>query len=489
MQKKKGWLLLLTLVLLFGAFSGCKSSKNPNSTTKDVTSDDGNSERLPVPVEQEQHDNKVFTILIPEENELDSYKENPGNRVESSIFRVTESVNKRLGVLIQYKPLTCTWTTRATFNQAIQQQFWVDKSEYDLIMGVHSCTYADSVQNNRVVDLLSLKSVDLGHPWYLKDAVENYSLNGKLYGAIGDASLYTYSEMGVLFFNQETIRSNSMTSPYEYVQDDGKWYAETMFQLALNVSQVNTDNAVDLKTGTFGYLGQATVSRGWLTAFDVHLTEKDQSGNVYFREGMGTLNIDKYDYLYNKFENNPYYLHTARDNDWEDAESCFSGGRSLFYHGFLRNAASFRDVAWDYGIVPMPKYNEQQTEFYTPLGTSCMVMMIMRNADDIELSAKVLELLSYDKYYDSVPEYYEVILKIQYAKDPTCSAMLDIIRENCVFSLEAAYTSFLSPAPYNLFQMDSYWRNDKVHGSASTYYTSNASVWNIQLRRLYNGLK
>ena len=97
MQKKKGWLLLLTLVLLFGAFSGCKSSKNPNSTTKDVTSDDGNSERLPVPVEQEQHDNKTFTILIPEENELDSYKEDPGNRVENSIVRVTESVNKRLG--------------------------------------------------------------------------------------------------------------------------------------------------------------------------------------------------------------------------------------------------------------------------------------------------------------------------------------------------------------------------------------------------------
>ena len=66
--------------------------------------------------------------------------------------------------------------------------------------------------------------------------------------------------------------------------------------------------------------------------------------------------------------------------------------------------------------------------------------------------------------------------------------MLKIIRETSVLTYLAAMCSNITPDPYNMFQMDTYWREDKVQGSISTYYSSNIGSWNEQFSKLYKSL-
>ena len=174
--------------------------------------------------------------------------------------------------------------------------------------------------------------------------------------------------------------------------------------------------------------------------------------------------------------------------DSEKGRDAFAAGRSLFYQEFLSGGEFFRDSSFEWGLAPVPMYDEEQEQYYTPAGASAMMQMIMKNAADIQLVGKVMEVKAYYSYYEAAPAYYEQTLGLQYATSPRQMDMLEIIRETSVLTYLAAMCSNISPDPYNMFQMDTYWREDKVQGSISTYYSSNVGSWNEQFAKLYKSL-
>lgn len=487
MKKIKILAFILACLMVLPVFTAC-GNKSEDATDTSVVTVDTSEDRLPLGVAPENNGGKDFNILLPTHDTLDFANERGNTVVSHAVYDADTKVEEHLGINIIYTQLDGDWNKRATFNGRLLAMAMDATAAFDLIMGETSASYGYALQNGMIMDVTGLTALDMDKPWYLENMVENYGINGKLYGIRSDASLTDYSGMGAIFFNEVLRAEYDLENIYDLVEAN-KWTVDTMFEMATNVGGSADGSVGNLETDTFGYLGHCVATRGFLTAFSVEVTERSATdGNVYMQAAASQSFIDKYDHVKSIFETNVANMMVTVAADSDIGRDAFAEGRSLFYQGFLSTGEFFRDSSFEWGLAPVPMYDEEQGQYYTPAAASAMMQMIMRNADDSELVSKVMEVKAYYSYYEAAPAYYEQTLGLQYATSPRQMDMLEIIRDTSVLTYLAAMCSNLGPDPYNMFQMDTYWRQDKVQGSISTYYASNVTSWNNQLSRIYKSL-
>ena len=85
------------------------------------------------------------------------------------------------------------------------------------------------------------------------------------------------------------------------------------------------------------------------------------------------------------------------------------------------------DQVVSYGLVPMPKYNDQQQSYDTPIVESLLVMTIPVTCKREENVGAVLDALAYYSMTDVLPAYYSNILYRGY--DSADEPMFDILKK------------------------------------------------------------
>lgn len=495
MKKRKFLKLMsamLAVLMLISLAVSC-GKENSEETQASVQTQDAAEERLPLTVAKEDNGGKEFNILTVASNNLDIADESSTSVVDIALRAADVMVEEHLGITMTYGTLPGDWNDRNSFNTQLMLMSMTGDAQYDLILAKSGSSYSYVLQNNIVYDLASLEDLQLDSPWYLKDMIGTYGINGKLFAARGDASLTTYSNFGVVFFNEGLIDEYKLESPYNLVNSD-EWTVEKMFEMALKVGSSNTGMEPNLSTDSFGYIGHHTASRGWMIALDVILYEKNaQDGNYYMKTALDQSTLDKWQYMYDMVENNQSAIIVPGEADVEDGHANYESGRSLFYQNYLGYSTNLKSVDWSWGVLPMPKYDADQKALYTPAAGG-LISFILNSAKDAELSAKVLEVKSYYNYYDVVPSYYKDTLGYQVASSQRHIDMLEIIRENATITYLAATSANMTPDPWIVFQLDEYIRNGttseaSLGGNLNTWYAGRKDMWNNYLKTLYSKLK
>ena len=91
--------------------------------------------------------------------------------------------------------------------------------------------------------------------------------------------------------------------------------------------------------------------------------------------------------------------------------------------GALKNLRNMED---DFGVIPMPKYDENQKKYRTRAigGLYGSVPSTTKNAENISI---ILEALAAESYYNLMPAFCETVLKDKYSRDTDSAEMLDLI--------------------------------------------------------------
>ena len=87
----------------------------------------------------------------------------------------------------------------------------------------------------------------------------------------------------------------------------------------------------------------------------------------------------------------------------------------------------------DFGILPLPKYDENQEKYETLNWSGFMV--IPATAGDLEMVGTVVENLGYLNDKIVLPAFYEILLGQKISRNEESSQMLDIIFEGSVYDL------------------------------------------------------
>jgi hypothetical protein len=94
----------------------------------------------------------------------------------------------------------------------------------------------------------------------------------------------------------------------------------------------------------------------------------------------------------------------------------------------------------DFGILPLPKYNETQERYYSDVNSYTGAMLgVPKSATDPERTSIILEALAAESRYTLFPVYYDLTLQRKYTRDEESAAMLDIIFTTTVYDSGAAY--------------------------------------------------
>ena len=87
----------------------------------------------------------------------------------------------------------------------------------------------------------------------------------------------------------------------------------------------------------------------------------------------------------------------------------------------------------DYGILPIPKWNEEQEDYLSCVNGAGGFVVIPNNPADAERTGMLFEALAAGAYDMVTPQIYEVITKTKNVRDAESADMVNLIIRNRVY--------------------------------------------------------
>ena len=376
-------------------------------------------------------------------------EEETGDIVDDALYERNATVEERLGVDLNFIPQPGEWDDRDTFNNLIRASVMANDGAYDLC-AVLSNQLSTLTLEGLLTNLNTLDYLDFDKPWWANGLLDELAVDNKLYFASGDASLGLINGMMCVFYNKNLGEDFNLPDMYELV-NNGEWTIDKAVELTRDTySGLNNDGVkgpedqLGFTTGSFNQL------YGFIDSFDIPILERDNEGypsKFVFSSEKATSAIQLLVSLF--WDNNAFATGKVDSSEYRIA---FSEGHVLFTTGEFKDTGEYRDVdAFDYGVIPMPKWDAEQENYRTTARATYSSFCIPVTAVDPNMSAAVLECFASESYRTVSPAYFENALKIKYAPDDESSQMYDLIKSSITFSFATSFSMAIG-APQNPFK-------------------------------------
>ena len=373
-------------------------------------------------------------------------EEETGDVVDDAVYarnrKVEELLNVKFSIISQ-----ANWTGTDPFYSLIRSDVQAGDSTYDIVNGLN-CWTTPLVFEGIFRRLDNISSINFDHPWW----VPGIALDGsdEVYSAFSDASLSLYKDLYVMFFNQSIIEKNKMENPYDLVES-GKWTLDAFLKMGREGSaDLDGDGNITVDKDQMAYVAKHAANRGFLTATGTSVIVTDEKGTPKMG-GVSEQLSNVYDKL-RPFFTDKKLTHVDTEPDMILLSKPFIEGRALFLNNCLIAVEGMRDMKDDYGIAPLPKYDENQKDYLSQIATSTSALYLPVTVEDAEMLGSVMEALGFYSHTEVVPVYYETALNVKYARDEKVQSMLAMVRENASTNVDFSFNTI-------------FWTNDVINAA------------------------
>lgn len=487
----------LALIFLLSATVGCADSDTKSDDTGVNTSDgevttEGNGNDMDTLGEYDFGGAK-YRILARESTvaEFDSTEKTYGDAVSQAVFTREVYIEERFKVDIEVDKIGCWWPQG---NDLSQCPWYVQYgnitmagiSDYEMITGHQSICQIAAV-NGYCKDLTTLEGIDLEKEWWSKEFYETCNLDGRMYVAMGDIAHTLYADLFVVFFNESLSESYLNDVDLYQMVEDGEWTWENYKKFILEVNEIGVEEGQK----TYGYATINNACRSYATAFEVDYALPIQNGDhvtYNFPQNPIERTQNIMDEL-RSFFGGSTTAGSATDvvklkmSD-KDLNALFADGKALFITQRLGQVSNFADKLLNdgYGVLPYPKYNEDQLEYHTDVYDGTSAITVPTNVGNTKLAGVITEALCMYGYIEIRPEYLDDMLQGRYASDERMAQMIDTIRESFTMNFFAAYSGAIG-SPHVFAATDS-MIGGSIDGYA-TYYAGYRLQYQKRLEKFY----
>lgn len=442
--------LTLTVLLLALLLASCSSDSsvsgsnsdtnavNENITTETEETETGYLDALPVM----DMGGVAINTLIRENQAEEFHVEDTGDIIDEAVFnrnlRIEEKYNCKLNWTIE----PGNWTYVAQYQDLIRSTVMAGDSTFDLVTGQSNIVQPLN-KEGVFVNLLEEKNLDLSKPYWLASYTEGINLKGEVCTVCGDFALTSFSNANVIFFNKSIMDEHAIDYPYEMVLE-GKWTIDTMLSMCETVTtDLNGDGEINL-SDRVGMGGWNNTFQPFFSAFGLQYTETNPDGKRVLPAPSERM-IEAAERM-NEFRQSDLFIDGDYTEDFKgnlavNGARHFMENRYLFFGQTLDQIENLREMEVDFGILPYPKYDEQQERYYTTILRTYSVAAVPGTAVNSGNSAMILEALSADGYETIVPKYYEVALKNKYVRDDSSCMVIDLIKNSLYLEFLDMYYS------------------------------------------------
>ncbi|MBO4453104.1 MAG: extracellular solute-binding protein, partial [Clostridia bacterium] len=350
--------------------AGSKADESEAVVDKDAAWKDENGNYVPKVKKDMQ--GATFTIVV-RGDKYGTYRSDDFFVAEDSIYgdRLRNAVNKRNERVKQDYNVELNLIRSDDIYNEVTNDIDSGLAEYDAIMPTMR-NLATLASDNKLLDLTEINGLDINAPWYDKNVTEAFSIKGCVYFTAGDITILNKVNCCSILFSKEIIANNTaLENPYDLVKSN-QWTYDKLVEMGKAVANTNS---TDLNQRTYGMLGHANdVYSIFVGCSNEPIVIKDDDDlpviNFDNSNERAVKNTQK---VLDSYVNGSDWIIYSNNTEfgtgaamWDNSLAYFGNGHALFRPSYFSATTKLRQRSEKlFGIVPVPKLEEYQDDYYT----------------------------------------------------------------------------------------------------------------------------
>ena len=303
---------------------------------------------------------------------------------------------------------------------------------YDLIIhDLAQYTYTMST-SNCIYPLNYVDAINLQEEYWMPELNEQLKIGGNLFFSCSPVSPRFYGSVYIILFNRELAQSLDLEDMYSLVTE-GNWTLDKMIEFSrAAVYDLDGNGKLD-DNDRMGMFYEVLTPESMVMGAGYHYIENVGGTLTCMLEDTGLINLmQKMASFYQEdcvqYDGDPSY----------DTEKVLYAGNFLFYNPCTFNLADLRDLEFDYGILPMPKENAEQENYYgysQPWASASPVIPITVTGDRLSMVGTLTDAMAAYGYDYVRPAVYENVIQLKGARDEKSAQIIDLMFDNITFEL------------------------------------------------------
>ncbi len=444
---KKLVTLLLLAAMLTSTFA-CGSEGTPSGTTAQSGTTEPATETTSYldKFKDKKFDGKTFSVITQHQTSQPTVppEDQTGEVVDDALYNRDRRVEELLGITIEYQ----VYENRNQLANDLRTLISAGEDVYDMVITSMADGLNTLAPEGYLLDLNTLPEISLDSDWWSGSCHKNLTFNGKQYMTSGPISLAYYYAPCVIAFNQRLCDEYQIPDLYETVLS-GKWTIDKFGEITKNVAQdLNSDGKMSADDDFFAFACDELTGQAFYMGCGGTQTELDSNGKPTLTMGS-SKNTDILDKIVSVVAKDDMRLLTeginaegsnipAFNKTWH-----FKNAKTMLLGYNMSGIITYlRDMTDDYGLIPMPKLDENQEEYLTygsPWGPVGVAVPVTVSPDKHEMIGTAMETLAYISHTTVGTQMFNVTLKEKVSRDDNSKAMLDIIYKDVIFDINGIH--------------------------------------------------
>ena len=442
------------------------------------------------------------------------------NDVLSSIYKRNMAIQDRLDVEIMFTSAG-EESKNKVYIQKVQAAHNSGEHDYDLL-ACYGPTMGNLLAMGFCENLTAIEGshIDLSKPWWPTNLTGNLAIGGNMYFITGDMSTNTIFQMHTMYLNKKQVNADLQAEATEYFQKNphvktaatpskenpeggdtasnmiyekvygGTWTLDDL--LAFSKGRYNDATGDGLSIDDkYGFTGISYGMCAFYGACNLRMLEPTEDGTILkvsddWVSSKTVKLIAKLNGLYSSNDFHNVYKTTGNTSDYMGP---FGRGNCLFSLYYMRYAMDQlvnNSKVSSYGIIPTPKWDTTQRNYYTMLGNEITLYAIFSGFDprgdeqaSLRMLTAVIECWASEAFRKTTPVIFELSLKLKSSPTQCEADMCEIVRSSIELDLGRIIRAALADQSDDRYGMDS-----QVISAAL-----NGTPWSTVVNRDYEAIK
>ncbi len=283
-----------------------------------------------------------------------------------------------------------------------------------------------------------VENVNLDKPYWNQAANEAMTIGTSVYFPTGAISPRFYGSVYIILFNKDIAEDMGIENLYDTVQE-GTWTMDKMFNLAKGaLVDLNGDGEYGAED-QYGLTYEVLTANALWVGADKNVVKTVDGELQYTIENESVVNLFE---RILKYYEDPSVI--WGDDAKYDGGTLLNEGRTLFQNPCTFNLTEYREVDFDFGILPMPKENENQANYVSygqPWVTYCPYVPITITGADREMVGMVIDAMAAYGHQYIRPAVFDNVIQLKSTRDEESAKIVHDIFDNVSFELVSTVSS------------------------------------------------
>lgn len=302
--------------------------------------------------------------------------------------------------------------------------------------------------NGYLVQLNTVESMNLGNPWYDQMSVDYFTIMDRIYFVVCDMTIGDRIATAGMVFNKQLYEDYQYSTRYGNIYDlvrEGKWTHEVLRKMVLDLSEdLNSDGKMD-NEDFYGLLYQRDSLPSFINAYGMIEAQINTDGvpeYTLINDNNANKLDSMFEFLYH--QDNCFHVMNWFDKTATDFTTgmvnMFEQNQAMFMWIRFADVEMMRSMDMDFGIVPVPKWDELQDRYYSTVNQHMGIATILpASCEDPVIEGYFIEATACESKKTLIPAYYDVTLQGKVTRDVESREMLDVIFDNRIYDIGAIF--------------------------------------------------